>query len=280
MGRVRPGTETRLDCEQPLRAVCRHCDHVEYWRCDSYGCATCGELKRRRLVRLIEAGTGQHLGTGLFAYFLTLTAPGEVEHSRWFQGKRPQAREACTCHQHGLTLGMWNRQESACWNRLRTAMTRDASVVFCGAVETQKRGALHRHLVLFSDVELDHRGVQEKALAAGYGCVLDLQELSSPGQVARYLAKYVTKAAGDRQVVPWESLDPETGEVTGKRATYRLWSSSRSWGVTMRQIKAVMGAQAAARAKYLRELQSALADEASAAAAGLAPVASLSPSPG
>ena len=117
VGRVRVGDRTRLDCEQPLRAVCRDCDQAAEWRCDSYGCEPCGETKRRRLMRVIEDGSSIHLGNGLRAYFLTLSAPGENDHRRWYQGKRPRRRQACECHRHGLTMGQWNRQESACWNR-------------------------------------------------------------------------------------------------------------------------------------------------------------------
>lgn len=282
VGNVRRGAETRLDCDRPLRVMCRDCSHTEYWRCDTYGCADCGDSKRRRLSRLVETGADQHLATGLHAYFLTLTAPGDREHKRWFQGKRPASRPACECHDHGMTLGMWNRQESSCWNRLRTAIARDRSLIYCGAVEVQDRGALHRHVVVFTDSPLSHQHVQEWALAAGYGCVLDLQALSSPKQVSRYLAKYVTKSSVDRSQVAWHVVDPETGEVVRKHASYRLWSSSRSWGVTMSHLRSVARAQARARARNLRELEEALREhrETLAVAAGLAPEASPDPLPG
>lgn len=263
VGSVQPGKGTRLDCERPLRAVCREgCGHVEHWRCDSYGCEHCGEVKKRRLHRLVDNGAAIHLGNGLLGYFLTLTAPGTSDHLRWYQGKRPSRRVACECHDHGHSDGLWNRRESSCWNRLRTSLTRDRDVIFAGAVETQHRGMLHRHVLLFTDRELLHEEVQALALAAGYGCVLDLEPVKSVEKAARYIAKYVTKSSGERAAVPWEDLDPETGELVGKRATYRLWSSSRRWGITMREIRSVQAAQARARAMYLRELQALLADEA------------------
>ena len=268
VGGVPAGTSTRLDCERPLRAVCQSgCGHVEFWRCDTYGCSFCGELKRRRLARLVDNGAGIHLANGMLGYFLTVTGPGVSEHRRWFQGKRPRDRAVCTCHESRVTDGHWNTQESACWNRLRTALTRDRQVIFVGAVETQKRGVLHRHVMLFTDRVLTHEEAQRLALAAGYGCVLDLESVASVGKAARYIAKYVTKSSGDRSVIPWERLDPATGELVGKRATYRLWSSSRTWGVTMREIKSTQSAQARARARYLEELRALLASE----AGGLAP---------
>lgn len=279
VGGVLPGSETRRDCDKPLRAVCRNgCGHVEFWRCDSYGCVFCGALKKKRLARLVDGGAGIHLANGMLGYFITLTAPGTADHLRWYQGKRPRRREQCGCHLHGYTDGLWNAQESACWNRLRTSLARDQRVIFAGAVETQKRGMLHRHLLVFVEDALVHEEVQALALAAGYGCVLDIEPVRSAEKAARYLSKYVTKASGDRAVVPWEKVDQSTGEVSGKRATYRLWSSSRAWGVTMREIKATQSAQARARARYLIEYAELLADDA-AAVAGLAPAdgAALSP---
>jgi hypothetical protein len=275
VGSVQPGRGSRLDCDHPLRAVCRNgCGHVEFWRCDSYGCEPCGELKQRRLSRLVDGGASIHLGAGLVGYFLTLTAPGSRSHRRWVQGRQHGPRPDCDCHEHGLTDGLWNAQESACWNRMRTALTRDRSVTFAGAVETQKRGMLHRHVLLFTDRPLTFLEVQRLALAAGYGCVVDVESVRSAEKAARYISKYVTKASRDRAVVPWERLDHGTGEVIGKRPTYRLWSSSRRWGVTMRQIKATQAAQARQRAMYLRDLAELLAADSApglAVAEGSAP---------
>lgn len=273
VGCVRPGPDTRMDCDQPLRVVRRAPSGEttqEFWRCESYGCGQCSVVKARRLQRLVHDGIAHQAGTGLVGYFLTLTAPGTTAgHRRWVQGSQHRAgvaRQVCGCEGQMDSLGLWNRQESACWNRLRTALARQVgSIQFCGSVETQKRGALHRHLVVFTDEPLFFDQVQELALAAGYGCTLDIEPLESPEKAARYLSKYVTKAAGDRAVVPWSTMtvDQDTGEIYERshRPTYRLWSSSRRWGVTMKGIKAVQAEQARSRAMYLRELTALLADE-------------------
>ena len=128
---------------------------------------------------------------------------------------------------------------------------------------------LHRHVVLFVEDVLTFGEVQRLALAAGYGCVVDLEPVRSVEKAARYISKYVTKASTDRAAVPWEGVDRRTGELVPIRARYRLWSSSRRWGVTMREIRAVQACQARQRAMYLRELAEALASD-TAAAAGLA----------
>lgn len=272
MGYVRVGTVPRVDCERPLRVVCRNpaCDYSGQWPCgvsSEAKCAPCSRRVARQYARVIETGLSDAPG---HAYFLTLTAPGEGPHRRWVQGKQRGSRTECACWDNGLTLGVWNRSESACWNRLRTALVRDAGpLAYAGAVEVQKRGALHRHVVVVSPVALFPDQVQALALAAGYGCVLDLQEIGSAAGMGRYLSKYVTKG-GDRERVPWEDVrvNLHTGEVVVSTVpTYRLRSQSLSWGVTMRDVRAIAAAQAQARARYLRELQDFL-EEATSRSAG------------
>lgn len=273
VGYVRPSSGTRTDCVQPLRAVCDQGCCEQFWRCDCSAetrCALCSERKRRLLARLIENGTTDRVGAG-FTYFLTVTAPGNAPHKRYLQGKGTHQRNtnpACHCHAQALHLAEWNPTESACWNRLRLALSRltDGALTYVGAVEVQKRGALHRHIVLNVDRALLPEEVQALALSAGYGCVYDLQVLTNPGQVARYVSKYVTKSAGERGEVPWlaDVVDKQTGEVRLLKtmATFRTWSAAQSWGYTMKGLRQIMAAQAAARARYLRELEDALAEDA------------------
>jgi hypothetical protein len=112
------------------------------------------------------------------------------------------------------------------------------TVEFFRAAEVQDRGLLHQHLLLHSETAVTPGQVQAAALAAGFGCVMDHQEVSSPQQTARYLSKYVGKSTDQRPSVPWERLvvDEESGEVVEVRTrpTYRSYSQSRRWGLTMR----------------------------------------------
>jgi hypothetical protein len=118
------------------------------------------------------------------------------------------------------------------------------------------RGALHFHVLIRSSVPLDELQVQDLALSAGFGCVLDLQEVRSVQQAAAYASKYVSKSADEREDVPWtvEFLDEDTGELEQVHtfATYRAWSASKDWGVTIRELKAVAAEQARKRAEALR----------------------------
>jgi hypothetical protein len=108
-------------------------------------------------------------------------------------------------------------------------------------VEVQKRGALHLHILVWSAEPLPRGQVQELALAAGFGCQVDLSPLS-PQRHAHYAAKYATKATDQRGAAPWavDVVNTRTGEVTRGRAParYRTWSSSRQWGLTVKQVRA------------------------------------------
>jgi hypothetical protein len=278
VGYVQPTAGTRLDCRQPLRAVCLDgCGFEAFWRCDCMDaarCDLCSERRRKLIARLVDLGTTQRVGRG-YTYFLTLNGPGENEHKRWRQGRGGPDRPECDCHRVWLTMrkGDWNAQESACWNRLRTALSRrEGGLTYIGAVEVQKRGVLHRHVVLNSADPLLPEEVGSLALAAGYGCVHDLQVIRSASKAAWYISKYVTKSAGDRGEVPWfaDVVDKQTGEVRLMKtmATFRTWSSAQSWGYTLKGLREIARTQARARAMYLREFAQLLEDEKAGCLAG------------
>ncbi len=289
VGYVHRSERTRLDCKQPLRVVCRDdgCRHEEFWRCDCRSeekCPDCAERNRRLLARIVHLGVADRAHRG-YTYFATVSAPGTGPHRRWVQvggssavKSLPRDRPECECWRdlERLDKGLaeWNKQESACWNRLRLGLSRliDDDWAYIGAVEVQDgsrrtdkigRQALHRHIVIHSSRPLLAHEVGDLARAAGYGCVHDLQLLTSPEQVAWYISKYVTKSATKRGEVPWWStvkvVDRRTGEVTVEgpmftKATYRTWSASRSWGYTLKGLKDVMKVEARARARYLADL--------------------------
>jgi len=75
---------------------------------------------------------------------------------------------------------------------------------------------------------------------------LEPERLSS---AVEYVAKYVTKSADAREDVPWavEWVNERTGEALTlvKDGRYRTWSSSRGWGLTMREVRAAIAAHVA-----------------------------------
>jgi hypothetical protein len=133
------------------------------------------------------------------------------------------------------------------------------------AVEVQRRGLIHHHVVVWSATPLGAGHVQAVAMKAGYGCVMDLAPLDNAEKSARYLAKYVSKALDLRGEVPWvrQRVDRETGEITWDRTpTYRAGQSSHGWEMKMRDLRDIARRAAALAAARDRELAVILAAEA------------------
>jgi hypothetical protein len=252
LGYVPGGRVPGLDCDQPLRVVCGICAGALTWPCRAHRaskCLPCSERYRRLLVRVAEsrsAAPGR-----LYGSFLTLTAPGHSEHARWVPG-RPGGGARCGCHRENSPDGLaaWNASASAAWNRLRLALSRVTDLEYFRAVEVQRRGALHLHVIVWSADPLAVAEVQALALAAGFGCVLDLSPIRP--EHARYVAKYATKGSDSRDSVPWarvvQVLDDDTGELldlVNRDPSFRTWSSSRSWGVTVKAVRAAQRAHVA-----------------------------------
>lgn len=256
---VRLGRIDGLDCDQPLRLV-YSCGASRVKRCDRRRqdkCLPCSQMHKRYLIRRAEHGCEQ---PG-FIYLATFTAPGSEEHQRldakldgkWANSGHPSAkpgwrrrnqpRPDCSCCLPAAGLEAWNPTAGACWNRLRLGLSRLAGTVggleYLRVVEVQDRGALHHHVLIRTPVELDPNEVQVLAVAAGYGCSVDLSPMP-PARAARYVAKYAAKGYTDRGDVPWrdEVLDKETGELVPRQtAAYRTVSQSSRWGMTLRQIR-------------------------------------------
>ncbi len=102
---------------------------------------------------------------------------------------------------------------------------------------------LHDHAIFRTRYALDERLIRRLAMQAGYGHSVQLDDMQ-PGssREAHYVSKYVSKSADARWDVPWRAdvVNIETGEVARElvKARYRTWSTSRNWGLTMRQLRA------------------------------------------
>lgn len=252
-----PGQVTDPDvCERPKVLACSRCATSRVARCDSSRssrCLPCSERYRRRVGYIAQHGLIAEAGQ---AFLLTLTAPGDEQHG--YGGWK-----VCPCTPaEGVDLAAWNGSLGCRWNRFAQALRRQLGihVEYLRGVETQRRGALHEH-VLFRVPAGSFRisrsrlaSIRLLAIEHGYGHELDLQVISGD-RAAWYVAKYVTKATDERASIPW--LNRRTGEVRrgpaeplldeerllevddprSLRATYRTWTASRRWGLTMTQLR-------------------------------------------
>jgi len=264
-----------LNCEAPSYLYCASCKADGFMRCGSSRasrCAPCSRRYKRRVRALVETRLEQvRAGAALL---LTLTAPSEKgAHCQVHRGcdGAGVTCQVCPCSvPGGVDLGSWNASLTKRVNRLLSAIRRGeaspkvrgrraaVAVEYFQAREVQQRGALHVHVVLVPSadkpLQLDRRMLRQLAMSHEFGHSVDLRPVGtskhggskarSPGRVAGYLSKYVTKAADLRAAVPWPC------QPYGRRqAAFRTWTRSQSWGVTMRDVREA--ARPAARAASL-----------------------------
>lgn len=215
------------------------------WRCKNHRdskCQSCSTRYRLRVRRIASEGMLSRCRSG-YQGMLTLTAPTEDLHAGWvveWDGKSP--RPVCGCSRALVGgLGLWNSSAGRRWNLLRLQLTRlYPGLVYMRAVEVQKRGAIHLHVIVWTPEPLVLSDVQRLAVGAGFGCVIDFASAKAGDtRQAAYVSKYITKATDQRGEVPWDVIDLESGEVQAvKDARYRTWSCSREWGLTMKALEA------------------------------------------
>ena len=273
------GPGTGLGCVQPLRLECRGCGERRRMACGTARaskCEPCAAVYRGRVG--LVAGSG--LVVGRDGLFITLTAPGTRPH------KRPDGT-LCPCTPAGgVDMADWNATLGKRWNRFLRALDRymgsaeftydegghrreRLGLRYFKAVEVQKRGALHLHVLLRRAdgraAAIRKKKLRRLALRFGFGHAVDVQAVQ-PGHAA-YVSKYVAKSADDRHstVVPWRTMkyvkprdgrfavdkrsgwiiERSTGEVVGPalraesaQPTFRTWSAARAWGMGMAHVKA------------------------------------------
>lgn len=256
-----------MACDRPVLVVLG-CGEVRVTECDSRRedrCGACSSKHKRYLIRRAEAG----LQTGGQKHLVTFTAPGSDAHKRldpklagaWCNSRHKSPRPGwrrhsdprpdCGCRLPAAGLEDWNPTAGKRWNVLRLALSRlcGGELQYFRVVEIQDRGAIHLHvLVRVPDgAHLDPYEVQRLALAAGFGCNVDLTPMAD-ARAARYVAKYAAKGYCERASVPWRDvvLDRETGELrTRQIAAYRTVSQSQGWGLTLKEIRAQIREQIA-----------------------------------
>jgi hypothetical protein len=304
VGLMRGASVRGVPCDQPLRRVCDDHGAEHFSRCrtpNASKCVPCAATNLRLVTRKAEAGfSGRE---NLYCYMLTLTAPGDRLHYL-------PSGDACACTPvGGVDLWKWNPTAGKRWNALRTRLSqRYGDIDFHRGVEVQDgkrrtdgvgRGALHFHVLLASPVPLSVPEIRRLAIECGFGHSITLEPISNARAssiAARYttksaahrVAEYAGKSAADRQQCPWTSVqlvqvvDDETGEILEvprrmkSPATYRAWSGSRSWGPSMKEMRAVLRDAAIASASQLRAVAPAVAEghqleTAGAASSGPAP---------
>lgn len=248
------------NCENPAWMFCVRCGAQGVMACGTTRrsrCLSCARKYQGRVAQVFEQGIvhGQEVGAGTVVG-LTVTAPGNRQH-------RMPSGKVCDCTPvGGIDVGEWNATFTARMNRVLEGIRRgEASPLVDGkrqavplsyaqAREPQDgkrradgcgRFALHLHGALYrSDgqaLELDVRLLRRLVIRHGFGHELKLKPLS-PSAGARYFAKYVADASDVRDSVPFG----RDGLGRRRKATYRTWTASRNWAVTMKAVRAQQAA--------------------------------------
>ena len=186
--------------------------------------------------------SGRDCGPGEAVVMLTLTIPGDEAHAL-------SDGTTCACTPvGGINVAEENALFGRHFNRLIQALRRryDQTLQYARVVEIQlERGALHAHVLIrttAADAMLadfttrdPHCPMRALIVAHGFGHETDL--VATDENSVGYVIKYVTKTAGDRSSLNW--LDFETGEIVLGNDRYRVWTASRRWGTTMREVREV-----------------------------------------
>jgi hypothetical protein len=218
-----------VKCERPIELLTPG-DVVVRVRCryTDGSCELCAWTQQQNVRRVAHSGVMLPGRT----YMLTLTAPGEREH-------RLPSGALCKCTPvGGVDLKTWNGRMVDRWNDLSRALARQLGVErieYFKAVEVQKRGALHMHILIRLDGECAPWTLAELrklVMHHGYGHAVDLG-LVEDERAAFYVSKYVAKSSTERKSVPY--VNCRTGEVGPGR--WRTWTASRRWGASMATVR-------------------------------------------
>ena len=178
--------------------------------CGSWGCPDCGPKKANKLamaVRLVCVEKG-------LRYLNTLTLGGPI------RDLRPDAKRAAV---------------SAMWNPLRTWLSKEGYLVggYYAGFEPQGDGTVHLHFATNRPIPYDVLSEAWSRLGGGFVWCSPVSEESTPEEVGRYLAKYLTKNAGEP--TPWDVVHC-TDPIGTRKKPWRRYLCSRDVGDFIRSV--------------------------------------------
>jgi hypothetical protein len=281
---ARPGHLFLDNCSHPKLLVCGRCEGSKVVPCAATRedrCGQCALRHQRRLKRVIGSGFADR-PSGFF--FATATAPGADrlpwDKSRCNHDSALRCAGKIGCRVERLPASQWNGCAPQVWSWVMTEVRRRLSghqVEFWKCWETQERGVLHLHAILWAaGVSQDRmREVWQEVLLISYNvpvgngrCLLFVwgdQQTCDAVRSAKSLAELVELEGFDLEVaeaavvkgdaaaqlkvirylakycvkggVRASTCSRVTGELRKDGRGYRTWSASANWGLRMKQIK-------------------------------------------
>jgi len=241
------------DCWSPAKVVCVACRFSFTKKCGSARRTKCEPCSGRHRLNVAAVGRSGWLDHGAHrGAFVTLTAPGADvipwDRSRCSHGAEVRCGGGQGCVADADALALWHAGLPQRWSWFMTYLRRalpHVDVQFFKTYELQQRGALHLHVMMRFAGPVSQRSfkaavrgcARHSVVRFGRQCKVDFVDLSDGDSVARlagYCAKYASKTSD--QVPSVRTISHVTGEV--RTVSVRAWSASKSWGDTMRVLRA------------------------------------------
>lgn len=149
--------------------------------CGMWACSFCGPRMAARWVSRAQYGVFDLLKRGLECCFVTLTFPGYLDAVE--------------------TLSRWRQ----CWPKMIQAVRRKVSQLFYFYVhERHEDDRLHLHLLVSPYIKT--RWWKDNAVVRGFGFIADSEPVFDAGGAARYVGKYLFKAADSQWPAFWRRV--------------------------------------------------------------------------
>lgn len=146
---------------------------VHALRCKQWKCRSCAELNKDRWMDRIERHVKATMEQGTVWFFVTVTSSAKAR---------------------GFTKSIWVWRHA--WPKLYARMKRKAGKFeYCLLPERHRDGTLHVHMLTTADMKV--RWYKDNAPSCGLGYQNDVTRVTTAGQAARYVTKYIGKTLHD-----------------------------------------------------------------------------------
>jgi len=149
--------------------------------CGMWSCPVCGEANAEEIVHRASRGAIILDSEGHELQFVTLTSRHYATPNKslyFFKQNWPKLRKRIAYHTKKELTGT------------------GLGFLYFLVPERHKSGVLHAHLVAATPIR-ERKDWKKHAYKSGFGYMLDIKEVISPMDVARYVSKYLAKQVGD-----------------------------------------------------------------------------------
>lgn len=250
-------------CQFPRAFDCVHCAARKWAQCYSWDCEHCGPVRKGDMKALFRSGVTGEGST----FFCTLTAPGVRGSAsgdyrmRWDTSVCSHGPEVQCSGAHGCVVmaddaALWHWGLRHRWSYFGQFMRRwfGLEVEAVGVWEMQKRGVMHRHVLVRVDGLVSEDEMRAALVAYcrvhqfgvptihndpnGRAVQLLTGDARETALRAGYLAKYLAKTAGFlRSIATGFDADLDGNIARVHYCRWRGWSATAHWGERLKYLR-------------------------------------------